>query len=266
MKKDYLTVRDKEVRKSNELIQNSRYNLSMQQQKILLYLIAQLQPSDKKFHEYELSVIDYCKLCGVSHGGITYESIKDSVKGMRDKSFWIRQGNEEVLVSWLSKAKVNPKTGFIKLQLDDDLKPYLLDLKKNFTSYELIFTLLLKCKYSVRLYELIKSFHYDELKPYCRTFALDVFKERLGVEDSYAHFKDFKRWVIIPAVNEVNEKTDKVVSYELVKNGRNVVGVTLTVSTKSMDERIKLRADIDRELTQDQLNLFNITDEVVTDE
>lgn len=45
----YLELRNKTVTKANDLIQKSRFNLSLQQQKIVLYLISQVTPFDEDF-------------------------------------------------------------------------------------------------------------------------------------------------------------------------------------------------------------------------
>ena len=49
-------VRLARVRKANELIQKSRFSLSLQQQKIILYLISKIQPTDTEFHEYKFEI------------------------------------------------------------------------------------------------------------------------------------------------------------------------------------------------------------------
>ena len=56
--------RDKLVVKANELIQKSRFNLSLQQQKIILYLISQIDRNDKEFKLYSFSIQHFCKVCG----------------------------------------------------------------------------------------------------------------------------------------------------------------------------------------------------------
>ena len=51
-----LEIRNKTVRKSNDLITKSRFDLSIQQQKILLYIIAQIKPYDEDFKTYSFSI------------------------------------------------------------------------------------------------------------------------------------------------------------------------------------------------------------------
>ncbi len=45
----------------------------------------------------------------------------------------------------------------------------------------------------------------------------------LAVEDKYQQFKDLNKMIIKPAIAELNEKSDLVVTVETVKKGRTVV-------------------------------------------
>ena len=148
------------VRKSNELVNANTMMLSSQQQKILLYLISQIKPYDEKFKFYEFSIQDYCKVAGIDYqSGYNYASIKESIKQLRDKSMWIKlnKDGDETLICWIEKPIINQQKGIIKIKFDEDLKPYLLQLKSNFTSFELINVLGLNSKYSIALYQLILS-------------------------------------------------------------------------------------------------------------
>ena len=64
-KEHYLVVKDQRVVKSNDLIQKSRFDLSLQEQKIILYLISQITPYDEEFKLYEFSITDFCKILAI---------------------------------------------------------------------------------------------------------------------------------------------------------------------------------------------------------
>ena len=59
----------RKVNKSNELIQRTRFNFSLQEQKIILYLISHITPYDKEFKLYEFNIQDFCKVCGIDADG-----------------------------------------------------------------------------------------------------------------------------------------------------------------------------------------------------
>ena len=81
LKEHYLVVKDQRVVKSNDLIQKSRFDLSLQEQKIILYLISQITPYDEEFKLYEFSIQDFCNICGIDHtSGGNYADLKKAVK------------------------------------------------------------------------------------------------------------------------------------------------------------------------------------------
>ena len=69
--------RDYKVVKSNALIQKNRYDLSVQEQKILLHVIKMIRPDDTEFaEEYRFSIQDFCRICGINKSGANYRDIK----------------------------------------------------------------------------------------------------------------------------------------------------------------------------------------------
>lgn len=247
------------VVKANKLIQESRFSLSLQQQKIVLYLISQIKPEDDDVNLYEFNIQDFCRVCGIDEtNGKNYKALKQAVKDIRDKSVWITLSDGcESLVAWIEKAKILTKSGKIQLKLDKDMKPFLLHLKSNFTQYELIWTLKFKSKYSIRLYEYIKSIHYNDLDAYQKEVPLDRLRQVMDA-DSYPAFCDFHARALRPAVKEINQYSDKTLDYELVKVGRTVCSVKFTIGTKGAMERLKLSDQIERDLGDDaeQTSLF----------
>ena len=254
----YLEQRDKLVVKANELIQKSRFNLSLQQQKIVLYLISQIMPQDDDFKLYSFTIPEFCRVCGITvDSGKNYQDVKNAIKEIADKSLWIRLPNgKSTLVRWIEKPYIDDKSGVIDIRLDADMKPYLLQLKENFTEYEIIYTLHFKSKYSIRLYELCKSIHYNDLEEYHRRYSIEELRQLLGAE-SYTVFKDFRRRVLEPAIDEINEYSDKEVNYQTITQGRKVIGIELFVKSKETAEVLKIRATIEKEMGTDQITLWD---------
>ncbi len=257
-KQEIQEAREKQVRKANELIQKSHFSLSTQQQKIILYLISQISPYDKEFKEYVFNIKDFCEICGLDDkSGGNYTDLKEQIKKIADKSSWIEfNDDEETLVRWIEKPKIKKNSGIIKLRLDEDLKPYLLQLRANYTQYDIIYTLSFKSKYSIRLYELIKSIHYDEASDYEKTYRLKEFKALLGA-DKYTKFSHFKDRVLETAVNEINLFSDKFIIYKTKRQGRSIEFITLYIHTKPIEERLEAGAEAEKRLNHSQLSLFD---------
>lgn len=262
---DLTASRDQLVVKSNTLIQKAKYDLTKPEQRIILYLISQIRPTDNDFRTYQFSIIDFCRICGIEKGGTTYNEIKRQIQSLADKSFWMRtEDGKESLLRWIAKAKID-KSGFLEIRIDEDLRPYLLNLVSNFTQYELCYVLRFKHKWSFRLYELAKSIHYHEEKPYKRRFEIEEFKRILGAEN-YKDYKSFNRFVLKPIVEEINTKTDKVITIEKIISKKKVVAIDVLVESKSMVEVIFLREEIEKDLGNPQVSIWELMGETIREE
>ena len=224
------------VVKSNEIIQKARYELNIQELKVLAFIISKIKPTDAELQEYTFSIKDYCQVCGLQYdNGGNYLRIKDTLKKMRDKSFWITdEQGREVLVGWLQKVRINKGSGKITVKLDDDMQRYVIGLFENFTQYELINALPMKSAYSFRLYELLKSYAFTK----AHTFDVDDLKRSLAAE-TLQNFKDFRRRVLETATEEINRFTDLEVSWEPITYGRKVVQVHFTIRQRDIVERYR---------------------------
>lgn len=245
--KSYLEIRDKSVVKSNELIQKSRYKLSLPQQKIILYLCSLIQPHDESFKLHTFEIRELCKICGIETGGKQYELLKATLKDLGDKSLYIMEDrNTEVLARWLDDVKFINKTS-VAISLDKAMKPYLLHLHENFTKYELIYTLRMKRSATPRLYELLKSYHYNDLKPYTVTFDLEELRMRLdAVQKTYQEYKYFNRYIIEPSVDEINKQTDIKISVTPLKKKRIVYALEFFIERQKPVDILANIAETDK--------------------
>jgi hypothetical protein len=71
--------RNYKVNKSNDLIQKTRYKLSAQEQKVLLYTISKINPITQE-REYTFSIKAICEICGVEFLGQNYANFKKTIK------------------------------------------------------------------------------------------------------------------------------------------------------------------------------------------
>jgi len=57
-------------------------------------------------------------------------------------------------------------------------------------------------------------------------------KERLELQDQYSRFFDLKKRIIDPAIIEINNSTNLVISWDTVKRGRVITGLTFSIKEK----------------------------------
>lgn len=213
------------VVKSNDLIRKNRFSLSITEQKIVLYLISKIKPTDTDLFEYDFDIKEFCEVCGIDYRP-NLSQLKTIIKHLRDKSMWITLPDKsETLVAWIEKPFIYPDKGKVKIRLDRDMIPYLLQLKENFTKYELIAVLALKSKFSLRLYELLKSYEY---MGYFK-ITVEKLREMLMLESEYPKMADFKRYVIDKSLDEINRFTDIEIEYTPIKEGRAITAFEFTI-------------------------------------
>lgn len=243
MQRDYYVV------KGNDLIQKTRYELSLSEQKTIAFVCSKIKPIEAIDRvngvpyqlEYDFNIRDYCKVCGIDYNqGKNYTDVKATLQKLSDRSFWLtfpENPNEEVLCRWLSKVRTNKRSGIAHIELDRDLVPYLFDLKERFTQYQLYNILAMKSAFSQRIYELMKS--YLIKNSVSKTFDLDELKKLLGVEEvkSYKDFSLFRIKVLETAQKEINELTDINICFEPITKGRKTVKVKFQVVEKNSMER-----------------------------
>lgn len=243
---DILKSREYLVVKGNELIQQNRFELSLPEQKTVAFICSMIKPIDAidrvkgiPFQlEYEFNIRDYCKVCGIDYdNGKNYADVKATLKRLRDRSMWVTLDNgDETVVGWLDRVTTNKRSGIARVRIDDRLAPYLFDLGQKFTQYQLYNILAMKSAFSVRIYELMKSYAFQKIK----SFDLDELKCLLMVDDvkSYDRFPSFRQKVLEKAQEEINELTDINISFEAITKGRKVVKIKFCIELKNTIERM----------------------------
>lgn len=216
-------AREMSVVKRDDMIQHARFSLSIQEQRCVLYAISKIKPEDTAFTEYTFELKDFYALCGIEDQ--SYTRLKQTLKGLSDKSWWavIDDKGTESLLRWFSTLRTNKRSGRVTVKFHEDMMPYLLQLATQareqgafYTQYGLKYVLPMRGQYSPRLYELLKSYQKNNREWF---FDTDDLKRVLDCQ-SYKNFNDFRKRVLDPAVEEINNFTDLNVAYDTEKSGR----------------------------------------------
>jgi len=231
-------VEDHLVTQKNDLVEAHHIDpLSVSEQKVVLTMISMIEPADDDLKTYLLNVRDFAEMVGLK-GESTYSEIKKISKTLVSKVIEIPIGKKDWLVAtWASSVRYRSNEGTVEFSFDPKLKPYLLQLKNQFTSYKLSNILNLKSTYSIRMYELMKKWqHLGRWE--C---SLDDLRGILGAKyiKSYSVYGNFKNRVLSPAIVELNEKTDVQISFIEIKKGRSVERIEFTIR-HAPEKEIKL--------------------------
>jgi plasmid replication initiation protein len=107
----------------------------------------------------------------------------------------------------------------------------------------------MKSKYSIRLYELLKS--YENLAE-C-TFEFEVLKKMLFAE-KYGLYKDFRVKVLDIAIRETNDFSDIYVEYRTEKKGKKVDRIKFIIkSKKGLKERVEMYKKVEQRISSKQI-------------
>ena len=216
----------KYIVKSNSLVE-ARYRLSLQESKIILWLLTQIRPDDEDFKSHQMTISEFSKMIGVEVDN-QYSKLRDVTQNLmrRILNIYEPEKNEWLQVAWLSSARYQGKKGIVILKFDPELKPYLLQLKSHFTKLDIVDTMKLKSVHSIRMFELLLQY----LTIGNRKMTLEDLRAWCGIQkDEYNLYADVKRYVINRAKTEITAKTEYEIDYQEIKESRKVVAIQWTI-------------------------------------
>ena len=215
---------DLTVVKANSLIEAS-YRLTLDEMRLLALTIGTMNPkSDQQV--FEFSVSEFVNQFPDVNVDRAYTQIKSAIERISER--WVKTEDERHVTKfrWVSSQTYFKKEGRFKIALTNEIMPYLTQLKGQFTQYQLNHISGFSSVHTIRLYELFTQ--YKRLGE--RYISVEELKKWLQLEDKYDRYNNLNQWVLIPALSEINEKSDLFVGYEPIKRGRKIIGVEFNIT------------------------------------
>src|ERR1700730_6972153 len=204
----------------------ARYSLTAREQKVLLYVISMIEAEDDELKLYQIRVEDFARLLSLQKDSL-YEELRSVVSQLKVKPLVIRNHFEpgdkrpkNLLTSWFQDVVTEADgSGNIGVSISSRLKPYLLQVKREFFRYRLGYAIELRSAYSLRLYQWAKRWQFtgkrlitvEELRTVDGPEELDE-KGRVK-KKILPKYGEFHKWALRPAVKEINDMTDLRLSY-----------------------------------------------------
>lgn len=241
--KDYL------IYKSNDIIHAS-YALTVKEQRLLLACISQIKSDD------ELAVNNNFTLT-VDEARDLFYTKKDRRNAYRDlvlatEKLFRREirmqsedGKKEMLTRWVDTVKFDHEEMTATLYFHDQIKPYISQLKDNFTKYRLKHIAELSSVYAVRIYEMIVSWH-GQNKSF-EEMTIDDFRTALDLGLKYKQFGELRNRVIKPAIEQINERTNYDLDIQAKKRGRSFHTLQFRFNQKEADKLEEEKRKLKRE-------------------
>lgn len=253
---------------------NAAYELSLNEQRLILAAMAQIpksEPVDAK-RAYCVTRDDFIRL-GV-HSDTVAREIRTASKDLMKKSLLIDTEVGEIEFHWLSevlrydrKAEEKLKTKYpnpedynkyiqtlraynlmdslalsrnvddnvvVRLVFNERIVPFLSELRKNFTQFNIEDVAGFSSSYSMRIYQAMMQFKSTGY----RKIKLSDLRYMLALGKKYEATKDLKVRVVNTAVKEINDKSPYQVSYKMLKTGRKFTHIEFKFKKKKTKEEV----------------------------
>lgn len=226
MSENYLINKNKNelVRKSFDLVFSS-YALPVGAVKLIAYCASQIEEDDTSFDLITVYASDFKEISKVEN---PYEELKNISNALWKAELRKvdKEGNTLERKRWVTTMKYYDGEGKVSFKFHDDVKPFLLNLKENILEYNRFVLDNVFNKYTPRIYEmLMSSIDQDKTGKHEFTINIHYLRVLLVLENSYPLFSDFRRYVIEPVINELNNTELKNIKYTFIKKGRTYTDI-----------------------------------------
>jgi len=160
-----------------------------------------------------------------------YEQLQEGAKHLYNRSITFytaahKRGGKELAptkttMRWIGEAHYQQGEGWVELHWWHRVIPHLTGLRKNFTSYQLGQAAALRSVYSWRLLELLTRFESTGWME----VSIEDFAAAMDTPPSLSDFGQVKRRILQPAITELTQKDNWIISWEPRKAGRKVVAL-----------------------------------------
>lgn len=219
--------------KDNALIEASHKLGDIEQKLVLLAILKARETCQtvEQLKDKELTIYasDYINTFKVEKH-TAYGSLKSAVMGLFDAKWGYKYINENGNVAvrherFTQSAEYVKSEGLVRFTFSNAIIPFLMELEKRFTVYEIEQVSQLSSGYAIRLYEFFMQYFDKRTGRGWLEISLEDLRFRFGLlPNEYERIGNFKTRVLDYSIKEINDKTNLTVTYEQRKKGRVIVG------------------------------------------
>ena len=207
---------------SNYIVRSAQ-TLNLVEKRILMAGVAKLGGVNG---EIKLSAKEYAETYDVDIR-TAYNELKSAVGTLmkRTLSWQITDGKKigTRTTIWVQGYDYFKDEGYVKFKFSEYVFPFLFELEREFTKYQLKQAAALRSIHSWRLLELFEQRRGNDKNGWL-SISIEEFWHAMEATESYkANFSLLRRKVIEPAVKELSEKDGWLIEWEARKRGRKVV-------------------------------------------
>ena len=248
---DLLDKENPKVLMKNNVLIHASYSLSLNENRIFLLMLYKLQRSYDESMQSMQCEINYNEIKQIikKTNDRTAKKIAQTLSGLMKKSifFMEKKQNEKKIVGESVIVSVykydEEKQSFIiksPVEIYELLGKY---IQTGYTPTNLAILFSLKNYYAQRLYELLRVWSGTKHRI---NYKVEDIKTSLMIEKLYPRYSDFKKRVLVPAINALNETGYFEIDFEEKKEGKKVTSIDFIVV--DLDTRTYYGKDIIKDI------------------
>jgi plasmid replication initiation protein len=212
------------VYKDNYLIEAS-YKLTLVEQRLMLFCISKLNPQ-KPEQKQTIRVSEFLQQFQDMDKKSVYYQLQKAIDDIYERSIKVKDPKRTKEFRWIQSKEYFSDKATAIIEFSNAVMPYLCQLEKQFTQYQLRNISAFKRTYSIRLYELLTQ--YRTLKK--RLITVSDLRNLLLLDQKFSVWGELKRKVIDPSIEEINSKSDLKIEYIMLKTGRAVTSIEFFIT------------------------------------
>ncbi|AFC86665.1 replication initiation protein [Frateuria aurantia] len=235
-------IRNQVIIKSNDLIQASNYRLSFQQYKFAKYCIAMLTQAGQR--RLEIDTREYCQAIGLSLQTVNYRSIQQATLKLPDIRIVSHVDGMEKRSKIIDTVAIHDHHR-IDVQLSEEFSSQIFFVPPPYTRYRFVNIAFLSSYYSIRLYEMCKSWQVRKRF----SIRLEDLRAKFMSGEQLATWQHFKTRALLKPIDEINLLTDLVVAIDFSRGrSRRMEVIHFHIRSKTPEQRRQVKSHIQRHI------------------
>lgn len=217
---------------SNEAV-NARFSFTPAEMDLMCLIILKTQPNKPWTDGVTFYTNELIRLKKQSSNGI-YSSVREALTGLCTKAYKIfdREKSKFFVGTFISTGEYQENTGKITITMSQHMHSMVINVRKEFTAFNIQSLLYMKRIYSKRLYLFCCQFATTTQQ---RSVTMDYLRKTFQIEDKYPLYADFDRYVLQPAISEINSSTELKIKVRTVRTGRAVDSLDITIQAAEQE-------------------------------
>lgn len=246
MKKEQLFLPSDIVKKSNAIARARWQPESIWEPRIVALVASKVRTDDEDFQTYRIPISELAGVSDENLRGNQYQDIARSIEHLGKATIRIEGSKPRNFRQYNIFSMCGYEDGYLIARFDPDLKPHFLNLREQFTEYNLMHFLMLPSCYSQKMFEFLKSWS-GKLDIIISVYELH---ELLNTPISFRKdFRQFRTRVLEKAHKDITAHTSFWYEWEPVKAGRSVEAIRFLFAprSKAIAEEAQQKAKEDKQ-------------------